>query len=253
MNTQIVNTNTTRFFLFAAAAVGMLLFVSITPSFGQKEEFEAKRALSRDGLIDTGYMTKADVSDDLDGSEDEYFYKFLAHPGKLTVTLEVDANETNAGAYLDLFGAGNKPILQNMLVQGVDGGSERVSKSVKLSKKQDIVIRIKGIKYGSSVGYTGTYKILLEGTAVKFTDAAPSAPPGQSNPPNAAPSNATDEDPPNEASSNAAEQEAKPDATQADKTAVDKKPGKLDTAIDKATTKGKKLLDLVDKVKPKKP
>ncbi|MEP6705769.1 MAG: hypothetical protein ABJB34_13265 [Acidobacteriota bacterium] len=50
------------------------------------------------------------------------------------------------------------------------GGNERVSQSVKLSKAQVIVLRIKGIKYGSSGG-TGTYKIVLEG-AVNFEQTA---------------------------------------------------------------------------------
>ena len=169
MRSQNAKTITPRSFLVAAALIGMLLFSFTTQSFGQKEEFEAKRATSREGLMDTGYMTKADVSDDLDGSEDEYFYKFRAGPGRLTVTFEVDANETNAGAYLDLFGVNKTAILSNMLVQGVDGGSERVSKTVRLAKAQDIVIRIKGIRYGSSGG-TGTYKVLLEG-AVNFKQA----------------------------------------------------------------------------------
>ncbi len=165
MKTQNVKTITPRSFLVAAAAVGMLLLVSITPSYGQKEQ--AERATTRDGLTVTGFMTNPEVSDDLDGTEDEYFYKFQAVPGKLTLTLEVTANETNAGAMLDLFGVNNKAILSNLLAQAANGGSERVSKSVNISKKQEIIIRIKGLRYGSSAGYPGTYKIVLEG-AVSF-------------------------------------------------------------------------------------
>jgi len=268
MNTQTLNTNTTRFFLVAAAAVGMLLFVSITLSFGQKEDFEAKRATSREGLMDTGFMTKADVSDDLDGTDDEYFYKFTAGPGKLTVTLEVDANETNAGAYLDLFGINSKPILQNMLVQAINGGSDRVSQSVKLAKKQVIVMRIKGIKYGSSGGYTGTYKIVLEGPAASFKDADPSdgavevkkpdvAPPdgtGQDKKPDEAPSDVTVEvKKPDGAPSDGTVEVKKPDEAPSDGTVEVKKPDAVDRVIEKGKAKSNKLIELLKKVKEKIP
>jgi hypothetical protein len=99
------------------------------------------------------------VTDDLDGSADSYFYKFVAGPGKVTITLEVEANDTNAGATLDVFGTGTRPILSDVLAQGVDKGSERVERSFKLTKQQTIVIRIKGIKYGD--GGTGSYTITL--------------------------------------------------------------------------------------------
>jgi hypothetical protein len=100
------------------------------------------------------------VSDDLDGSDNSYFYKFTAGPGKVTITLEVEANETNAGATLDVFGSGSRAIVSNVLAQGVDKGSETVERSFKLTKQQTIVIRIKGIKYGESGG-TGSYTITV--------------------------------------------------------------------------------------------
>ena len=100
------------------------------------------------------------VTDDLDGSDDAYFYKFTVGPGKVTITLEVEANETNAGATLDVFGAEPRPIVSNVLAQGVDKGSEKIERSFKLTKQQTIVIRIKGIKYGDSGG-TGSYTITI--------------------------------------------------------------------------------------------
>ena len=107
-------------------------------------------------LIETGQVT-----DDLDGSDESYWYKFTVGPGKVTITLEVDANETNAGATLDVFSVSSRPILSNVLAQGVDKGSERVEKSIKLTKQQTIIVRIKGIKYGDSGG-TGTYTITVQ-------------------------------------------------------------------------------------------
>ena len=71
MNTQLANKITTRTLREAAAAVGLLLIFFTIQNVGQKEVFEARRATSRDGLMDTGYLTKADVSDDLDGTVTE--------------------------------------------------------------------------------------------------------------------------------------------------------------------------------------
>lgn len=104
-------------------------------------------------MIQTG-----EVKDDLDGSDDSYWYKFVAGPGTVKITLEVEANETNAGATLDVFGPGTRAIVSNVLVQGVDKGTERVEKTFKLTKQQTIFVRIKGIRYGDQGG-TGTYTI----------------------------------------------------------------------------------------------
>lgn len=246
MKTQNEKTIAQRSFLIATAM--LLLLVSITPSFGQKDELEVKRATSLDGLAETGYMTKAEVVDDLEGTEDEYFYKFQTRPGKLTLIVEVTANETNAGAMLDLFGANSKVILSNFLVQAANGGSERVSKSVNISKKQDVVIRIKGLRYGSSAAYPGTYKILLEG-AVSFNEAVPSDVPLQTNPP-AASDTPVQINPP--VSSDAPVQTNAP-AAAPDTTVQVKTPSKADRVIEKAKSKSGKVLRVLDMIKEKKP
>lgn len=276
MNPKNMNTIITRSFLLAAAAV-VLLFVSITPIFGQKEQ--AERATTRDALTQTGFMTGPEVSDDLDGNDDEYFYKFQAGPGKLTVTLEVTANETNAGAMLDLF-SGSKPILSNMLVQGADGGSESVTKSVNLTKAQDIIIRIKGLRYGSSAGYPGTYKIRLEGPATRFKDVVPAAE-GTGQPemsstsgidqnikPDVQQADATGEgkapevpqsaraDPdkvPEVPQSAGSGEDKKPEVDPSTETVPGKKPDAVDRAIEKGKTKTKKVLDILNTIKTKIP
>ena len=155
----------------------MLLFSFATQSFGQKEPAEPKRATSRDGLTEAGYLTKADVLDEFDGNEDEYFYQFKAIPGKLTLIVEVTANETVAGVTVDVFGPNSKAIMSNMLVQAANRGTDRATQSVNVIKAQDVVIRIKGNKYGSSGGYPGVYKVRLEGTAVNFKEAVTPEPP----------------------------------------------------------------------------
>jgi hypothetical protein len=208
--------------------------------------------------METGYLTKADISDDLEGTEDEYFYKFSAGPGKLTLTLEVIAGETNAGAMLDLLGANAKAILSNMLVQASNGGSEMAFQSVNLTKKQDIIIRIKGLKYGSSGGYPGIYKIRLEGTAVSFTQAESTGESGSTDKKttgtagdtkaDVAPSDGETGDTPPDSTDKSGKQTPVPN-----KTGNTKKPSKAESVIDKVTTKSQTLLDLIEKVKPKKP
>jgi hypothetical protein len=158
MNSHDKSIRPARFYAVGLVIAAILLCASISLAFGQQ------RSEDRDHPT---LLNSNEITDDLDGSDDEYFYKFSAGPGKLTLTFEVKASGTNAGATLDLFDANSRPILSNVLAQGVDGGSERVVKSLQISRRQDIVMRIKGIKYGDSGG-TGTYRVKLGG-AVSFT------------------------------------------------------------------------------------
>ena len=153
-------------------AVGLIIavfsiFASMSPAFGQE------RSTDRDNPTP---LTANVVTDDLDGTDTAYFYKFTAGPGKLTVTIEVKASGTNAGAMLDLFDAKSRPILSDVLAQGVDGGSERIANSIQLSGKRDIVLRVKGLKYGDTGG-TGTYKVTLDGPVIVAPGAAPAPAP----------------------------------------------------------------------------
>lgn len=255
MNAQTTNKLKMRSFVGAAAAVGLLLTFFTIQNFGQKDPLNAERATSRDGLIVTGYMTSAELSDDIEGTDDEYFYKFKAGPGKLTVTLEVTANETNAGAMLDLF-SGSKPILSNMLVQAADRSSEMAFQSVTLSKAQDIVMRIKGMKYGSSARYPGVYKILLDGPAVKFTAAPVEGQGGEEEAPilpatgGKIPQNNQPDAPPSDA---AGQGNNKPAEAPSTGTSPTKKPDAVDKAVEKGKSKANKVLDVLNKIKTKIP
>lgn len=263
MTNQTSNTKAT--YTLWIVLVAVLLFASITPSFGQKGQVE--RATSRDGLAAAGFLTSGEISDDLDGNDDEYFYKFKAGPGKLTLTVEVTAGETNAGATLDLIGATSKAILSNLLVQAADGGTEQIARSVNLVKAQEIIIRIKGMRYGSGAGYPGVYKIRLEGSAVKFNDAAPNVDAGEEKEPVRAetadkigskqPEARGDVPATPEASilpATAAQDNIKKTAgTAADGTDETRKPDAVDRAIEKGKAKSKKVLDLLNKVKTKIP
>lgn len=137
--------------------IALFVFVAVIQASAQD------RGTSRETAV---LIQGTSVTDELDGSADSYFYKFVAGPGKVTITLEVEANETNAGATLDVFSTGTRPIVSDVLAQGVDKGSERVERSFKLTKQQNIVIRIKGIKYGDNGG-TGSYTITIGGAGEK--------------------------------------------------------------------------------------
>lgn len=158
--------NSAWFYAVGLVSAAFLIFASMSSAFGQE------RSTDRDNPTP---ITAKVISDDLDGSDTAYFYKFTAGPGKLTVTIEVKASGTNAGAMLDLFDANSRPLLSDVLAQGIDGDTERIVNSVQLSGKRNILMRIKGLKYGDTGG-TGTYKITLDGTVV-VPQAAPAAAP----------------------------------------------------------------------------
>src|ERR1044072_1732137 len=159
--------NYMRIYVWSVVIATVLFCASMIPAFGQG------RSEDRDNPTP---VTSTEINDNLDGSGDQYFYKFSAGPGKLTVTFEVKASGTNAGATLDLFDNKSRPLLSDILAQGVDGGVERVVNSVQISTKQDVVLRIKGIKYGDSGG-TGTYRVALSGAVNIAPVAAPAGAP----------------------------------------------------------------------------
>ena len=155
--------NYMRIYVWSVVIATVLFCASMGPACGQG------RSEDRDNPTS---LTSTEINDNLDGSGDQYFYKFSAGPGKLTVTFEVKASGTNAGATLDLFDNKSRSLLADVLAQGVDGGAERVVNSVSIGNKQDVVLRIKGIKYGDSGG-TGTYKVTLSGAVNIAQGAAP--------------------------------------------------------------------------------
>ena len=163
MNFTKESGSSARFYAMGLVIAVFLFCASISPAFGQE------RSTDRDNPT---VVTTNVITGDLDGTDTAYFYKFTAGPGKLTVTIEVKAAGTNAGAMLDLFDARSRPILSDVLTQGIDGGTERTVNSVQISGKQDIVMKVKGLKYGDTGG-TGTYKITLDGAVSLSKTPAP--------------------------------------------------------------------------------
>lgn len=140
----------------------ILFCASNSPALGQ-------RSVDRDNPT---LLNSKEVLDELDGSDKQYFYMFNAGPGTIELTLEVKASNTNAGASLDLFDSNSRPLLSNVLAQAVDGSSERVVKKVLIGARRNLLMRIKGIKYGDDGG-TGTYRVVLGGDVNIGQDAKP--------------------------------------------------------------------------------
>ena len=124
--------NYMRIYVWSVVIATVLFCASMGPAFGQG------RSEDRDNPTS---LTSTEINDNLDGSGDQYFYKFSAGPGKLTVTFEVKASGTNAGATLDLFDNKSRSLLADVLAQGVDGGAERVVNSVSISFASKVRIR----------------------------------------------------------------------------------------------------------------
>ncbi|MEO6393062.1 MAG: hypothetical protein ABIP75_14535 [Pyrinomonadaceae bacterium] len=144
-----------RTFTLGVGLAVILMFAAISPAFGQRgsEDRDDPLALKSDTL-------PLKVTDALDGTATELFYSFPARAGKWTLTFDVKAAGTNSGAYFDVFGPNSKALLSNALVQGIDSGSDRVVKTLQISKQQTILIRVTGIRYGDSGG-EGTFAFTL--------------------------------------------------------------------------------------------
>lgn len=101
-----------------------------------------------------------ELEDGLDGNDDEQFFVFTANPGTLQLIFEVQASGDNAGATFDLFDVRHRPILSNVLVQSIHRSTEREVKTIKLGREQKVILRVKGIRYGSAGGQ-GIYRVRL--------------------------------------------------------------------------------------------
>lgn len=155
MNLFVKRDNRARIFTIGFGLAAIMMFAAISPAFGQRgsEDRDDPLELSNDVL-------PLKVSDELDGTATELFYAFTARPGKWTLTFDVKAAGTNSGAYFDIFGPNSRAMLSNVLVQGIDSGSDRVVKTLQIAKQQTILIRVKGIRYGDSGGQ-GTFAFTL--------------------------------------------------------------------------------------------
>jgi hypothetical protein len=104
-----------------------------------------------------------EINGELDASGDEYFYSLLAGPGELTLTVDVKSSTGQAlltWELLDRNAAAAIICCEGAQADG-DGQSARDVKSVKLGKRQTVVLHVTVGKAGR-----GTYRVRFSGGAV---------------------------------------------------------------------------------------
>lgn len=105
-------------------------------------------------------ITSNEINGELDNSGDEYFYSFMAGPGELTLTVDVKSSTGQALLNFELLdrNAAEAILCCEFAQANGDGQSARVMKSVKLGKRQLVILHV-------TVGQAGrgTYRVRLSG------------------------------------------------------------------------------------------
>jgi len=136
--------------------LALLLFVAVAIS-------SSAAAQSTDRDYPT-QVKSAEINGALDGSGNEYFYSFPAGPGELTITVDVRSTTGQALLNFELLAknAATAIICCEYAQANDDGQSARDVKSVKLAKRQMVILHVTVGKAG-----TGSYRVRLAG-AVAF-------------------------------------------------------------------------------------
>lgn len=107
-----------------------------------------------------------EVTGDIFETNAEHFYSFTAGPGELTITVDVKASPPDklAGFNFELLERNAANVIQEGagFVQGSNGGTDRVVRSVKLTRRQTIILHTTN----GSGDNSGTFRVRLTGSAV---------------------------------------------------------------------------------------
>jgi hypothetical protein len=105
-------------------------------------------------------LKSTEIAGDADGSGTEYFYSFVAGPGKLTITVDVKSSDgTVAIPYELLDKDANKAIICCAFAQADSGGETgRSIESANLERRQTVILHLTMNKI-----YKGTYRVRLSG------------------------------------------------------------------------------------------
>ncbi len=91
-------------------------------------------------------------------NQSEYYYSFIADPGEVTITLDIQPNNANVLVGVDLFNSETKELL-SFEVPAYNSTSVREIQRVQIDRKQPIFIRI-GRKQSSG---SATYRVRVTG------------------------------------------------------------------------------------------
>lgn len=94
------------------------------------------------------------------GDNKEQFVAFYGQ-GNVEITYDLKANATNAGVNIILLDKNSEELSPQKLAQATNYGTDRVTQSIELDKRQLVIIKIVSIAYGSNASYKGNLKISL--------------------------------------------------------------------------------------------
>lgn len=105
-------------------------------------------------------VKSSEITGELDASGDEFFYSFLAGPGELTILVDVKSSTGQALLNFELLdsNAAAAILCCEFAQADGDGQSAREVKSVRLGKRQTVVLHVTVGKAGR-----GTYRVRLSG------------------------------------------------------------------------------------------
>lgn len=105
-------------------------------------------------------FTSDEIKGELNGEEIEYFYSFTAGPGEATITLDVKSSGGTTGTAFELLDRDASKVL--ICCEGAQadstGASGREVVSIKLGKRQTVILHLTPFKYGN-----GTYRVRISG------------------------------------------------------------------------------------------
>lgn len=105
-------------------------------------------------------LTSNEIRGELSGNDIEYFYSFTAGPGEFTITVDVKSSDGTTGTNFELLDSDASKVLLCCEYAQADstGGSGRDVKSIKLGKRQTVILHLTPFKYGK-----GTYRVRFSG------------------------------------------------------------------------------------------
>ncbi|MEP6922187.1 MAG: hypothetical protein ABI967_13755 [bacterium] len=105
-------------------------------------------------------FTSNEIKGELNAEEVEYFYSFTAGPGEVTITVDVKSSGGTTGTAFELLDANANKVL--ICCEGAQADSSgttgRDVVSIKLEKRQTVVLHLTPFKYG-----TGAYRVRISG------------------------------------------------------------------------------------------
>ena len=127
----------------------LLFFAATTYTFAQSSNRDYPTQLN-----------SSEITGNMNDHKKESFYSFTAGPGELTITLDVNANRDEQGVLnFDLFARnGATSLACCYFAQGDGGGTGREVATVKLTKRQTVILHTTNGPIGG-----GTFRIRLSG------------------------------------------------------------------------------------------